>query len=116
MVKKVTSKDIAKAIIGSRLPFRIVKIRIDPKITKEVNEYVQRIEEAHKRASKSTLHFKAQIRDIGLSSVSFNLPTKQVLTSSTTRSSILYSLFFTITTKLLTSLMRGAIILLLNLW
>lgn len=45
----------------SGIPFKIVKIKIDPKIEKDVHDYVMGIEEAHKRAANSKLVFKEQV-------------------------------------------------------
>ena len=60
MAKK-TTKDLLELLRKSGLPFKVVKIKIDPEIEREVNKYVQSIEEAHRRAAKSKLRFKAAV-------------------------------------------------------
>jgi len=53
------SRTIAKAFMESGLPFRIVRIEPSPEIEKAVNKYIKDIEEAHRRAAHSKLHFGA---------------------------------------------------------
>ncbi len=59
------TKEVKSGILGmfkkSGIPFQIVKIRIDPKIQKQVRDYVLNIEEAHRRAAKSKLCFDAAL-------------------------------------------------------
>jgi len=58
MVKKDKS-DIIELLKKSGIPFKIVKIKFDPEIERQVKNYVMRIEEAHRRAAESRLRFKA---------------------------------------------------------
>jgi hypothetical protein len=54
--------DIISEFRKRGIPFKMVTIEFNPKIEKEVFDYVMRIERAHKRAAtgKSKLIFKAQ--------------------------------------------------------
>ncbi len=58
MAKKA-KPDIVDLLKKYGIPFKIVKIKFDPEIEKAVHDYVMEIEEAHRRASKSKLRFKA---------------------------------------------------------
>lgn len=51
-------QDILELLKKSGIPFKIVRIKFDPEIEREVRDYVMRIEEAHHLAAKSTLRFK----------------------------------------------------------
>ena len=53
--------DIMNELKKRGIPFKIVKIKTDPKIEKAVRDYVMKIEEAHKKAANSKLHFGASI-------------------------------------------------------
>lgn len=57
-------KALIKALEERGIPVTIVKVKLTPKqqrrqkqIKKDVREYVMKIEEAHKRAANSKLHF-----------------------------------------------------------
>ena len=54
-----TPREPAKAFMESGLPFRIVRVEPNPEIEKAVNKYIKDIEEAHRRAAHSKLHFGA---------------------------------------------------------
>lgn len=56
--KKEFSQKVLEELKRRGIPFKIVSIDIDPKIERQVNEYVKTIEEAHGRAGKSRLNFR----------------------------------------------------------
>ena len=55
----ITMNGIVELLKKSKIPFTVVRIKIDPEIRKQVDRYVQSIENAHKRAGESKLHFGA---------------------------------------------------------
>jgi len=59
--KEAGPQALAKAIMESGMPFRVVEIEFDPEIDKAVTDYVMGIEEAHHQAAKSKLHFGAAV-------------------------------------------------------
>ncbi len=68
MTAKKAKPDIIELLEKSGIPFKIVTIKMDPKIEKAVRDYVMKIEEAHKRAANSKLHFgvNSPIKQTGL--------------------------------------------------
>jgi len=60
MAKRV-KPDILELLKKSGIPFKIVKIKFDPEIEREVMNYVLKIEKAYRRAAKSTLRFKVAL-------------------------------------------------------
>lgn len=51
------SSSLARALKEAGFKVTPVTIIFDPKVEKEVSDYVMRIEEAHKKAANSKLHF-----------------------------------------------------------
>ena len=49
--------DIIGMLKKAGIPFKIIEVKGNPKVEKEVHDYIMGIERAHKRAAKSKLRF-----------------------------------------------------------
>jgi len=60
-MEKKAKPDIIETLEKAGITYKIIRIQLDPKIRKAVYDYVQNIEEAHRRAAKSKLRFKTAL-------------------------------------------------------
>lgn len=61
MTEETLGQKMAREMKKAGIPCKIIKIKFDPKIEKEVRDYLMKIEEAHKKAAKSKLIFDARV-------------------------------------------------------